>query len=83
MVIYVIFLYHHFLLHSFASIELYNHSWGETKEWIMDKFSALTSDDPGKQALPAEALQRKYEGLQRELKPVMEKLRKLGLLAQA
>eukprot|EP00057_Strongylocentrotus_purpuratus_P010375 XP_011664849.1 PREDICTED: spectrin alpha chain, non-erythrocytic 1 [Strongylocentrotus purpuratus] len=71
------------MLEGASSIELYNHSWGETKEWIMDKFKALTSDDPGKQPLPAEALQRKYENLQRELTPVMDKLRKLGLLAKA
>ncbi|XP_071480964.1 spectrin beta chain-like [Diadema antillarum] len=71
------------MLEGASSIELYNHSWGETKEWIMDKFKALTADDPGKQALPAEALQRKYENLERELTPVMDKLRKLGLLAKA
>ncbi|XP_063958759.1 spectrin beta chain, non-erythrocytic 5-like isoform X1 [Lytechinus pictus] len=71
------------MLEGASSIELYNHSWGETKEWIMDKFKALTSDDPGNQTLPAEALQRKYENLQRELTPVMDKLRKLGLLAIA
>ncbi|XP_033632547.1 spectrin alpha chain, non-erythrocytic 1-like [Asterias rubens] len=71
------------MLEGASSIELYNHSWGECKEWIMDKFHALSSYDPGKDTQSVQDLQRKHENLQRELAPVQEKLRKLGLLAKA
>ena len=67
----------------FFSIELYNHSWGETKEWIMDKFNALLSDNAGHDPTSVEALQRKFEIIERELAPVEDKLNKLGLLAGA
>ncbi|XP_022090941.1 spectrin beta chain, non-erythrocytic 5-like isoform X2 [Acanthaster planci] len=71
------------MLEGASSIELYNHSWGEAKEWILDKFNALSSYDPGKDSQSVQDLQRKHENLERELAPVSEKLRKLNLLAKA
>ena len=49
----------------------------------MDKFNALLSDNTGHDPTSVEALQRKHEIIERELAPVMDKLRKLGLLAKA
>ncbi|XP_033104188.1 spectrin beta chain-like [Anneissia japonica] len=65
-----------------STIEIYNQSAGETKEWILEKITGITEMDPGTD-LSVEGLQRKQENLERELVPVKQNLKKIGLLATA
>ncbi|XP_071961269.1 spectrin beta chain, non-erythrocytic 1-like [Antedon mediterranea] len=65
-----------------STIEIYNQSAGETKEWILEKISGMNDMNPGTD-LSIEDLQRKQEHLERELIPVQQNLKKLGLLATA
>lgn len=63
------------------SIELYNQSWGEAKEWILEKVSAVAGNYPTTGNQTQENLQRKLEIIEQEITPVQDKLRKLGILA--
>jgi spectrin alpha len=49
----------------------------ETKEWIQEKDDALSIDDLGKDLRSVQALQRKHEGLERDLAALDDKIRRL------
>ncbi|XP_078000869.1 spectrin beta chain, non-erythrocytic 5-like isoform X3 [Glandiceps talaboti] len=69
-----------------SSIELYNQTWDETKDWILEKMAGLSSNDDidmVKEQSAVEALLRKHQNLERELAPVEDKMSKLGVLATA
>lgn len=50
----------------------------ETKSWMHEKERALLSDDCGRDLASVQALQRKHEGLERELAALEEKVGDLG-----
>ena len=47
----------------------------ETKAWISEKDTALSSDDYGRDLASVQALQRKHEGLERDLAALEDKVR--------
>uniref|UniRef100_A0A0K2TMK4 Spectrin alpha chain n=1 Tax=Lepeophtheirus salmonis TaxID=72036 RepID=A0A0K2TMK4_LEPSM len=49
----------------------------ETKDWIQEKDEALSIDDLGKDLRSVQALQRKHEGLERDLAALGDKIRRL------
>lgn len=49
----------------------------ETKDWIQEKDEALNSDDLGRDLRTVQALQRKHEGLERDLAALGDKIRQL------
>jgi len=49
----------------------------ETKDWIAEKDEALSKDDLGKDLRTVQALQRKHEGLERDLAALGDKIRQL------
>ena len=50
----------------------------ETKSWMHEKERALLSDDCGRDLASVQALQRKHEGLERELAALEDKVGDLG-----
>lgn len=46
----------------------------ETKDWIQEKEEALNNDDLGKDLRTVQALQRKHEGLERDLAALGDKV---------
>ena len=50
----------------------------ETKSWINEKDTVLSSDDYGRDLASVQALQRKHEGLERDLAALEDKVRQLG-----
>ena len=53
----------------------------ETKEWIQEKDEALSIDELGKDLRSVQALQRKHEGLERDLAALNDKIKKLDDMA--
>lgn len=51
----------------------------ETKSWMNEKETALLSEDYGRDLASVQALQRKHEGLERDLDALEEKVKTLGL----
>ena len=49
----------------------------ETKSWMNEKDTALLSDDYGRDLASVQALQRKHEGLERDLAALEDKVREL------
>ena len=58
-------------------VELFFHTCDEMKLWINEKDNVLTNDDVGKDLETVRALQRRHQGLERDLAAVEEKLQKL------
>lgn len=58
-------------------VELFFHTCDEMKLWINDKDKALANDDVGRDLETVRALQRRHQGLERDLAAVDEKLQKL------
>ncbi len=52
-------------------------SFGDHKDWINEKDEALNNDDLGKDLRSVQALQRKHEGLERDLAALGDKIRQL------
>ncbi|KAI8480573.1 Spectrin beta chain, non-erythrocytic 5 [Branchiostoma belcheri] len=71
------------LLEGASSIELFERTCDDTKEWMQEKFAALSNDDLGNSVKGVKALQRQHQNLERELGPVEDKISKLQLLATA
>ena len=46
----------------------------ETKTWINEKAAAVTSDDYGRDLATVQTLQRKHEGLERDLDALEDKV---------
>jgi spectrin alpha len=58
-------------------VQRYNHDAEETRDWILEKYEALTIEDLGKDLRSVQALQRKHEGLERDLAALGEKIENL------
>ena len=52
----------------------YHELCDETRLWVLEKDSALSSEDIGKDLSAVQALQRKHENIERELLPIEDKL---------
>ncbi|KAK7065236.1 Spectrin alpha chain, non-erythrocytic 1 [Halocaridina rubra] len=66
-----------FQLVSENHVQRLNRDTDETKEWINEKDEALKSDDYGKDLPSVQALQRKHEGLERDMAALGDKIRQL------
>ena len=51
----------------------------ETKDWISEKDAALNNDNYGHDLASVQALQRKHEGLERDLAALGEKVRSVAV----
>lgn len=58
-------------------VQRFHRDVDETKEWIAEKDEALGIDDLGKDLRSVQALQRKHEGLERDLAALSDKIRRL------
>ena len=58
-------------------VQRYNHDADETRDWIAEKAEALNIEDLGKDLRSVQALQRKHEGLERDLAALGDKLNAL------
>ncbi|XP_060065678.1 spectrin alpha chain-like isoform X1 [Ylistrum balloti] len=59
-------------------IQRFNRDADETIAWIMEKDVILSSDDYGRDLASVQALQRKHEGVERDLAALEEKVTMLG-----
>nr|BAN20944.1 spectrin [Riptortus pedestris] len=64
-------------LGSAHEVQRFHRDVDETKEWIQEKDEALNNDDLGKDLRSVQALQRKHEGLERDLAALGDKIRQL------
>jgi spectrin alpha len=58
-------------------VQRFHRDADETKEWIQEKDVALSIDDLGKDLRSVQALQRKHEGLERDLAALGDKINRL------
>merc|ERR550532_60587 len=58
-------------------VQMFHRDVDETKDWIAEKDEALNSDDIGKDMRTVQALQRKHEGLERDLAALGDKINRL------
>ena len=58
-------------------VQRYNHDTEETRDWILEKSEALSIEDLGKDLRSVQALQRKHEGLERDLAALGERIQNL------
>lgn len=61
-------------LGSAHEVQRFHRDVDETKEWIQEKDEALNNDDLGKDLRSVQALQRKHEGLERDLAALGDKV---------
>ncbi|XP_065169865.1 spectrin alpha chain isoform X2 [Atheta coriaria] len=64
-------------LGSAHEVQRFHRDVDETKDWIQEKEEALNNDDLGKDLRNVQALQRKHEGLERDLAALGDKIRQL------
>lgn len=69
-------------LGSAFEVQRYHREVDETKDWISEKDGALNNDNYGHDLASVQALQRKHEGLERDLAALGEKVRDLDNNAQ-
>ena len=62
-------------LGSAHEVQRFHRDVDETKDWIHEKDEALNNDDLGKDLRSVQALQRKHEGLERDLAALGDKVR--------
>lgn len=62
-------------LGSAHEVQRFHRDVDETKDWIQEKDEALNNDDLGKDLRSVQALQRKHEGLERDLAALGDKVR--------
>jgi spectrin alpha len=58
-------------------VQRFHRDVDEAKEWIQEKDEALSIDDVGKNLRQVQALQRKHEGLERDLAALQQKINRL------
>ena len=63
-------------------VQRFHRDVDETKDWIQEKDEALSIDDLGKDLRNVQALQRKHEGLERDLAALGDKIRQLDELGR-
>lgn len=64
-------------LGSAHEVQRFHRDVDETKDWIQEKDEALDNDDYGKDLRSVQTLQRKHEGLERDLAALGDKIRQL------
>ncbi|XP_070496510.1 spectrin alpha chain isoform X3 [Chironomus tepperi] len=64
-------------LGSAHEVQRFHRDVDETKDWISEKDNALNNDDLGKDLRSVQTLQRKHEGLERDLAALRDKIRQL------
>ncbi|XP_058795855.1 spectrin alpha chain [Phymastichus coffea] len=64
-------------LGSAHEVQRFHRDVDETKDWIREKDAALNNDDLGKDLRSVQALQRKHEGLERDLAALGDKIKQL------
>lgn len=64
-------------LGSAHEVQRFHRDIDETKDWIDEKANALGNDDLGKDLRSVQTLQRKHEGLERDLDALRDKIRQL------
>jgi spectrin alpha len=64
-------------LGSAHEVQRFHRDVDETKDWIGEKDNALTNDDFGKDLRSVQTLQRKHEGMERDLAALRDKIRQL------
>ncbi|GFR78865.1 spectrin alpha chain [Elysia marginata] len=69
-------------LSSSFEVQRYHREVDEAKDWINEKDTALNNDNYGHDLASVQALQRKHEGLERDLAALGEKVRELDDTAQ-
>ncbi|XP_041369234.1 spectrin alpha chain-like isoform X2 [Gigantopelta aegis] len=69
-------------LASSFEVQRYHREVDETKDWIHEKDTALNNDNYGHDLASTQALQRKHEGLERDLAALGEKVRGLDELSK-
>lgn len=63
-------------LGSAHEVQRFHRDVDETRDWIREKDDALNNDDLGKDLRSVQALQRKHEGLERDLAALQDKVNK-------
>lgn len=58
-------------------VQRFHHDVDETRDWIQEKDEALSIDELGHDLRSVQALQRKHEGLERDLAALQDKIRNL------
>ena len=61
-------------LHAAHQVQRVVRAADETKSWMNEKDTALLSDDYGRDLASVQALQRKHEGLERDLAALEDKV---------
>ncbi|XP_032521109.1 spectrin alpha chain isoform X1 [Danaus plexippus] len=64
-------------LGSAHEVQRFHRDVDETKDWIAEKEAALSTDDLGRDLRSVQTLQRKHEGLERDLAALGDKIRQL------
>lgn len=70
-------------LASAHEVQRFHRDIDETKDWIREKDDGLNSDDYGHDLRSVQTLQRKHEGLERDLEALYEKVRQLEKTANS
>ena len=65
---------------SLTSVDVFNKSCNDAKEWILEKMSKMEYGETHKDLKIIQALMRKHENLEREMGPIEEKLSKINHL---
>ncbi|XP_015840607.1 spectrin alpha chain isoform X3 [Tribolium castaneum] len=68
-------------LGSAHEVQRFHRDVNETIDWIQEKDEALNNDDLGKDLRSVQALQRKHEGLERDLAALGDKIKQLDEIA--
>lgn len=66
-----------------SSVELFNRTCDEAKDWMFEKMNQLDSDEVGPDLKTVQALQRRHQNLERELEPLKEKVSTVNLLGNS
>lgn len=66
-----------------SSVELYNRTCDEARDWMNEKMTQLDTAELGPDLRTVQALQRRHQNLERELAPVEEKVNRVNLLANS
>ncbi|KAL7032834.1 hypothetical protein ACKWTF_007407 [Chironomus riparius] len=66
-----------------SSVELFNRTCDEAKDWMHEKMNQLDSAEIGPDLKTVQALQRRHQNLERELEPLKEKVSRVNLLGNS
>ncbi|CRK98513.1 CLUMA_CG011869, isoform A [Clunio marinus] len=66
-----------------SSVELFNRTCEEAKDWMQEKMTQLDTAELGPDLKTVQALQRRHQNLERELEPLKEKVSRVDLLGNS